>query len=434
MMKKQKLKIELLPITALEEYENNTRQHTAIDIDAIKDSIEAFGFNDPIGIWSEKNIIVEGHGRLAAAKALDFEDVPCIRLDHLTDEERRAYAIAHNKTAELSQWNFEKLDLELAGIKSIDMSRFGFSVIDEEVDPDEVIEDIPPEEAERRAEYGYIFELGDHRLMCGDSTKTEDLDALMGGCRADFVFTDPPYGVSIGDKNKALNSVQKSGRILENIENDTLPPDELYKVLVAAFKNLREHATDKCSYYVSSPQDGNLGMMMMMMMRDAGLGVRHMLIWVKNTATFSIGRLDYDYKHEPIFYTWTKGHNFYGGYNTTVFDDTKDINKMSKAELKEIVRAVYEKTDTTVIYEDKPQKNKLHPTMKPVKLVARLMHNSSQKGDAVVDIFGGSGTTMIAAEQLKRRCFMMELDPHYCDVIIARWEAFTGQKAKQIKA
>lgn len=180
-MKKQKLKIELLPITALEEYENNTRQHTAIDIDAIKDSIEAFGFNDPIGIWSEKNIIVEGHGRLAAAKALGFEDVPCIRLDHLTDEERRAYAIAHNKTAELSQWNFEKLDLELAGIKSIDMSRFGFSVIDEEVDPDEVIEDIPPEEAERRAEYGYIFELGDHRLMCGDSTKTEDLDALMGG-------------------------------------------------------------------------------------------------------------------------------------------------------------------------------------------------------------------------------------------------------------
>ena len=432
-MKNHEIQIEILPVQDIEEYENNTRQHGQIDIDAIKESIEAFGFNDPIGIWSERNIIVEGHGRLAAAKALGMEEVPCIRLDHLTDEERKAYAIAHNKTAELSEWNFEKLDLELAGIKSIDMSAFGFQVIDEEVDPEDVIEDVPPEEAERRAEYGMIFELGEHRLMCGDSTKKEDLDALMGGCRADFVFTDPPYGVSIGDKNKALNTVQKSGQILDNIENDTLPPDELYKVLVAAFTNLREHASDKCSYYVSSPQGGNLGMMMMMM-RDSGLEVRHMLIWVKNSATFSIGRLDYDYKHEPIFYTWTKGHNFYGGYNTTVIDDTADINKMSKAELKEIVRAYIEKEDTTVIYEDKPLKSKLHPTMKPVKLVARLMHNSSRAGDVCVDIFGGSGTTMIAAEQLKRRCFMMELDPHYCDVIIARWEAFTGQKAKQIKA
>lgn len=239
--------------------------------------------------------------------------------------------------------------------------------------------------------------------------------------------------MSIGDKNKALNSVQNSGRILDNIENDTLPPAELYKVLVAAFKNLREHATDKCSYYVSSPQGGELGLTMLQMMKDAGLGVRHMLIWVKNTATFSIGRLDYDYKHEPIFYTWTKGHNFYGGYNTTVIDDTQDIGKMTKAELKEIVRAIFEKADTSVIYEDKPVKSKLHPTMKPVKLVARLMHNSSKTGDICVDIFGGSGTTMIAAEQLKRRCFMMELDPHYCDVIIARWEAFTGKKARQIK-
>lgn len=230
-----------------------------------------------------------------------------------------------------------------------------------------------------------------------------------------------------------MNSVQKSGRILDNIENDTLPPAELYKVLVAAFKNLREHAAEKCSYYVSSPQGGELGLTMLQMMKDAGLGVRHMLVWVKNTATFSIGRLDYDYKHEPIFYTWTKGHNFYGGYNTTVIDDTQDINKMTKAELKEIVRAVFEKADTSVIYEDKPVKSKLHPTMKPVKLVARFMHNSSKAGDICVDIFGGSGTTIIAAEQLKRRCFMMELDPHYCDVIIARWEAFTGKKARQIK-
>lgn len=204
-------------------------------------------------------------------------------------------------------------------------------------------------------------------------------------------------------------------------------------MLVKAFSNLREHADERCSYYVSSPQGGELGLMMMMMMKDAGLTVRHMLIWVKNAATFSMGRLDYEYRHEPIFYTWDKTHSFVGGYQTSVIDDTDDINKMTKAELKETLRAIREREDTSVIYCDKPAKSKLHPTMKPVKLVARLMFNSSQPGDIVADIFGGSGTTMIAAEQLKRRCLMMELDPHYCDVIIARWEAFTGRKAERIR-
>ena len=172
--------------------------------------------------------------------------------------------------------------------------------------------------------------------------------------------------------------------------------------------------------------------MMLEMMKDSGLPVRHNLIWVKNASTFSLGRLDYDYRHEPIFYTWTKNHKFYGGYTDTVIDDTSDINKMSKAELKEMLQAIWNKTDNSVIYADKPVKSKLHPTMKPVKLVARLMYNSSRRGDAVADIFGGSGTTMIAAEQLGRRCYMMELDPHYCDVIIARWEAFTGRKAERL--
>ena len=254
-----------------------------------------------------------------------------------------------------------------------------------------------------------------------------------GGVEPKFVFTDPPYGVSIGDKNKALQTVQNAGRITENIENDTLAPDELCEMLTKAFINLRTHAAEDCSYYVSSPQGGELGLAMLKMMKDAGLPVRHMLVWVKNAATFSIGRLDYDYRHEPIFYTWTKKHEFFGGYNTTVVDDTSDLNKMSKAELKEALRALLDNTDTSVIYEDKPLKSRLHPTMKPVKLVARFMYNSSRPGDACADIFGGSGTTLIAAEQLKRRCFMMELDPHYCDVIIARWEAFTGAKAKRIK-
>lgn len=216
-----------------------------------------------------------------------------------------------------------------------------------------------------------------------------------------MVFTDPPYGVSIGDKNKTLDSFSKAGRITENIENDTLGKDDLYDVLLCAFTNLRKFCAEDCSYYVTSPQGGELGLMMMMM-RDAGLEVRHNLIWEKSSATFSMGRLDYDYKHEPIFYTWTKRHKFYG-------------NGQCK---------------NTVWQFPKPRKCDLHPTMKPVELVAECLLNSSIKGDCVADIFGGSGTTMIASEQLGRKCYMMELDPHYCDVIIDRWELLTGRKAE----
>lgn len=217
-----------------------------------------------------------------------------------------------------------------------------------------------------------------------------------------MVFTDPPYGVSIGDKNKMLNEcAQKAGCITTNIIGDTLSTDELYDMLLKAFTNLREACSESCSYYVSSPQGGEIGLMMMMM-RDAGLPVRHNLIWAKNSATFSMGRLDYDYKHEPIFYTWTKRHEFYGG------------------------------NDNTLLEYDKPRKCDLHPTMKPVALVAHLMENSSRRGDVVADIFGGSGTTLIAAEQLGRTCYMMELDPHYCDVIIERWQNLTGEKAVRV--
>lgn len=429
MTEKPNLKIEQLPVEALQEYENNARDHGQVDVEAIKESIRMFGFNDPIGIWSDNNVIVEGHGRLMAAKELGMSEVPCIRLDHMTDEERRAYAIAHNKTAELSSWNPEKLNLELAGIKSIDMTKLGLEALPEEMDPDDIVEDVLPDDAEGRCEYGMIFALGNHRLMCGDSTSKEDMDKLMDGDKPAMVFTDPPYGVGIGDKNEALGKLGFGGGITENIIGDTLKPSELYEVLVKAFANLREHASDDCSYYVSSPQGGELGLMMMKMMMDAGLTVRHMLIWVKNAATFSMGRLDYEYRHEPIFYTWTKSHKFYGGYSNSVIDDTSDINKMSKAELREQLQAIREREDTSIIYVDKPVKSKLHPTMKPVKLVARLMYNNSRQGDIVADIFGGSGTTLIAAEQLGRRCRMMELDPHYCDVIIERWERFTGQKA-----
>lgn len=393
--------IEYAKIDTLIPYQNNARKHSDADTDAIMSSIREFGFNDPIGVW--KNIIVEGHGRLIAAKRLGMDTVPVIRLDHLTDEQRKAYALAHNKTAELSGWDFEVLAAELDELTDIDMSQFGFDMAAEEeyaeVADDEYEGSLP--EAPR-VQRGEIWVCGNHRLMCGDSADPDDMHKLFWGVEARMVFTDPPYGVAIGDKNRMLDEVAggESGRIKTNIEGDTLGTAKLYDMLLAAFTNLRENCAEDCSYYVSSPQGGEIGLMMMMM-RDAGLEVRHNLIWEKSSATFSMGRLDYDYKHEPIFYTWTKKHKFYG-----------------KGQCK-----------NTVWQFPKPRKCDLHPTMKPVELVAECLLNSSVEGDAVADIFGGSGTTMIACEQLKRNCIMMEKDPHYADVIIDRWEQYTGEKA-----
>ena len=250
-----------------------------------------------------------------------------------------------------------------------------------------------------------------------------------------MVFTDPPYGVAIGDKNKMLNAKAHGGRgksIEENIAGDDYSAPALYDLLVKCFSNLKDACDESCSYYVSVPQAGEVGFVMMQMMRDAGLPVRHALVWVKNAATFSMGRLDYDYRHEGVFYTWGKSHEFYGGYGNTVIDDTTPIDKLTKAELKDLVRALRDESETSVVYCDKPLKNDLHPTMKPVKLVSRFMLNSSREGDVVADIFGGSGSTLMAAEQLGRKCRMMELDPHYCDVIIKRWEDFTGKKAEKV--
>lgn len=403
-MKTKQLEIVYLPPNQLTPYEKNARKHGDVDIDGIIKSIKDTGFNDPIGIWGEKNIIVEGHGRQMAAIKMGMETVPCIRLDHMTDEQRREYTIRHNRSAEMSGWDFDVLQEELAAldIQGIDMSDLNFDFhIDEE--PAEVKEDdydVDAAKPEPRAKLGDIYQLGEHRLMCGDSTHAEDFEKLMDGDLADLVFTDPPYGVSIGTKNEVLNSVQKAGCCTENIKNDTLTEEELYPVLVMAMTNIRKNCKDDASYYVTSPQGGSLGLMMMMM-KDAGLEVRHMLIWEKNSATFSLGRLDYDYQHEPIFYTWTKSHhNYRNGENRT-----------------------------TIWKYDKPRKCDLHPTMKPVELVANAIMDGTMEGDIVLDGFGGSGTTLIASEQTKRKARLMELDPHYVDVIIDRWEKLTGKKA-----
>ena len=419
----------------LRPYERNPRKNDAA-VDAVAESIRQFGFKVPIIIDAD-GVIIAGHTRWKAAGKLGLKTVPCILADDLTPEQVQAFRLADNKTAELSEWDMNLLDEELKAITSIDMTAFGFGSFEDAGEQESAEEDDFEEQEGNRhdVKLGDLWACGEHRILCGDASSTQDADILMGGVAANMVFTDPPYGVSIGDRIKAFNEVEpkKGGCVETNIIGDTLGKDDLYKLLVAAMTNLRQHCREDASYYVTAPQGGDLGFLMLSMMRDAGLQVRHNLVWVKNIATFSMGRLDYDYRHEPIFYTWTKKHKFYGGYDTTVFDDTQEIDRMSKAELKDLVRKLRGENNDSVIYCDKPHRSDIHPTMKPVKLVSRFIVNSSEKGDVVADYFGGSGTTMIAAEQLGRKAYIMELDPHYADVIISRWEALTGREAQRIR-
>ena len=390
-------------------YERNAKIHDKKQIANIANSIHRFGWQQDTVLTSD-NVLVIGHGRRLAAIRLGCQ-MPYHRIDkkadELTDEDIRELRIADNETNRETGYDLEMLKLE-AGDLDFDGFDFDFGVDDGEngggLTNYSIAEDEPPEPPETPVtKAGDIWQLGNHRLMCGDSTDAEAWAQLMDGEQADMVFTDPPYGVAIGDKNAMLNSVQKSGRCCENIENDTLSEDDLYSMLKAAFINVRENCKDDACYFITSPQGGSLGLMMMMM-KDAGLEVRHVLMWMKNSATFSLGRLDYDYQHEPIFYTWTKSHHNYrnGEHRTTIWQY------------------------------DKPRKCDLHPTMKPVALVANAILDGSLEGMIVLDAFCGSGTTIIAAEQTKRKARCMELDPHYCDVIIRRWETLTGEKAMRI--
>ena len=398
----------------------NPRQWTRMDLDSLKKSIEEtpelLEARGCIAVPHEgRFVVLGGNMRLCACRELGMKEVPCYVFPESTPV-AKLKEIVIKDNGSFGAWDFDMLanewsDLALSDFgvqipeewgaaandsEETDSRGSGEQAYDDEFDENE-------SSIEKRCSKGDIWRLGEHRLMCGDSTDEAMMKRLMDGDKADMVFTDPPYGVSIGDKNAALNSVQPSGRCCKNIENDTLSAEELYPILVKAMTNARLSCKEDACYFVTSPQGGELGLMMMMM-KDAGLPVRHMLIWEKNSATFSLGRLDYDYQHEPIFYTWTKKHHNYrkGQYRTTIWKY------------------------------DKPRKCDLHPTMKPVELVANCLNDATKAGDIALDVFGGSGTTIIACEQLGRCARLMELDPHYCDVIIARWEKMTGKKAERI--
>ena len=436
MSSKANLSIEQMPVEALTPYAHNTRAHHAEDVSQIARSIERYGFNDPIAVWSDKNIIVEGHGRLMAAKSLGLTTVPVIRLDHLTDEQRREYGIMHNKTAELSDWDWEQLEHELA---EVDLSEFGLGFTPEQVEDTEeellaaVQEDEAPEPPntdpskgetrQPRVHRGEIWQLGQHRLMCGDSTSAADVAALMDGQQADAVVTDPPYNVAI----------ENAGGM--TIQNDDMSADDFGRFLRAAFRQLNDHLRPGGAFYIWHASRTQAAFEAAL--ADNGLEVRQQLIWVKNALV--LGRQDYHWRHEPCFYGWKDGaaHWFTADRTqTTVQEDRPDFSSMSKADLVALLEQQYKGDDgppSTAIFERKPMSDDQHPTMKPVKLIARLIRNSTRPTETVLDLFGGSGTTMIAAEQLGRRACLMELDERYADVIIERYEKFTGRKAQRIR-
>lgn len=433
-----KLKIEYLPVEDLEAYKNNTRKHGKEDVDKIAKSIEKFGFDDPIGIWSDHNVIVEGHGRLMAAKKLGMNVVPCIRLDHLTDEERREYGIMHNKTAELSEWDREMLEKELA---DLDLSDFDLDwgtdaesgAGGDSAEPEE--DNFEPQpRAIPHIQRGDIILLGRHKLICGDSTKSEDINKLMAGTDgASLLITDPPYNVALGTESGHALRPSEAKQLHRHtdglvIANDSWENDaDFIEFLKTCYENALDHMTDGAPYYIwyASTQSYNF----LEASKQAGMEIREQLIWVKST--FALGRQDYHWRHEPCLYGWKDGaaHYFVDDRSqSTIFDDNADIDKMTKQEMQAMLHEIMEKHSTTVLYEAKPTYNDLHPTMKPVKLIGRLMKNSSKPGDIVLDIFGGSGTTLIAAEQLGRTCYMVEYDPSYAECIIDRYVNLTGDK------
>ena len=383
-----------IPIDEITEDPDNAKDHPVWQIEQIKNSIEQFGNLDPIGVWGENNLVVEGNGRLEALKELGYTEAECIRLDWLTEEERRAYALAHNKLTMNSGFIPEALDMNLDAIGEIDMSQFGFEIPEEE-EPTEITEDEIPEEVETRCKLGDIWQLGEHRLICGDSTDIAVIDRLMDGVKADMWLSDPPYNVEIVGGSHAISASERKKQGKLTIQNDCMSGDEFKEFLTNAFTTAYTALKGGASFYIwyASREVVNF----QNSLEESGFLVKQELIW--NKSSLVMGRQDYQWKHEPCLYGWKDGdsHNWYG-----------------------------DRKQTTIIDFERPSKSDLHPTMKPIGLLAIQIKNSTKTDDIIYDGFGGSGSTLIACEQLNRKCYMAELDPHYCDVILQRYINFKG--------
>jgi DNA modification methylase len=393
-------KIAPWPTDKLIPYARNARTHSDAQVAQIAASIAEFGFTNPILAGSD-GVIVAGHGRLAAAQKLGLASVPVVVLDHLTATQRRALVIADNRIAENAEWDEAMLRVELADLQDegfdLDLTGFDADALaelmagDEPVNDGQTDEDAVPDVGETPVSRpGDVWQLGPHRLLCGDATVAASYDALLDGEEVDMVFTDPPYNVNYA--NSAKDKLRGKDRA---ILNDNLG-DGFYDFLLAALTPILAHCRGGIYVAMSSSELDVL----QAAFRAAGGKWSTFIIWAKHT--FTLGRADYQRQYEPILYGWPEGAQRHWCGDR----DQSDVWQIKK-----------------------PQKNDLHPTMKPVELVERALRNSSRPGDVVLDPFGGSGTTLIAAEKSGRVARVMELDPKYADVIVRRWEDFTGKKA-----
>ena len=379
-----------LKLADIHPYERNPRNNDAA-VAAVAKSIQEFGFKNPI-ILDQDHVIVAGHTRYRVAKQLGMTEVPCVIADDLTPEQVKAFRIADNKTGEIAEWNYELLPVELRELQSaqFDLSLLGFDtdelekllsngdeVTEGETEPDAVPE--MPEVASSRP--GEVYQLGEHRLLCGDSTCEADTAKLMAGGMVDLYLVDPPYNVAL------------TGSTGLTIQNDNMGDGEFRNFLTRAFTAAAEVIKPGASFYIfhSDSESANFRLAC----RDTGLDVHQTLYWVKNS--FILGRFDYHYMSESVLYGWKAG---------------------------EAHRWFNDRCQTNILHFDKPKCNDVHPSMKVVEMLVYLVKNSSARGDIVLDNFGGSGSTLVACEQTGRKCRMMELDPRYCDVIRRRWAEF----------
>lgn len=404
-------------------YEKNPRKNDAA-VKFVAESIREFGFKVPIVIDSD-GVIVCGHARYKAAKKLKLLTVPCIIADDLSEQQIKAFRLADNKVAEQAEWDEELMLEELGDLDGFNMDVFGFEGFDlddqDNTDAEEDFYDEAPPTTPR-SKRGEVYQLGRHRLMCGDSTSEDDVDKLLDGYEMDLCVTDPPYNVNYQSKSTG-----------KKIDNDNMEDAAFHEFLHDFYVQMLRSLKAGGAFYIWHADTE--GYNFRSALQEAGGQVRQCLIWNKNSLV--LGRQDYHWKHEPCLYGWKDGAGHYfidDRSQTTVWEDRVDVNKLTKDEMKAILSDIFDdQVSTTVMCEAKPTDSKEHPTMKPIKLLARQIKNSSKKGWNVVDLFGGSGSTMIACEQLGRNCYMMELDEGYVDVIIDRWEQFTGQKAIKLK-
>lgn len=393
-MSKTTTEMQLVAVSKLIPYVNNARTHSAEQVMKLRSSLREFGFINPVIIDRDYNVIA-GHGRIMAAKEEGIKEVPCVFVDYLTEAQKKAYILADNRMAMDAGWDEELLRIEIESLQGADFD-IGLTGFDEndlaDLFGNDDTSDVKDDDYDLSAalekaafvEKGDIWTVGRHRLMCGDATSSEDVDALMEGKKANLVITDPPYNVAF-ESSDGLS-----------IKNDKMANDKFYEFLLSAFKNMASHLESGGSAYVFHADTEGLNFRRAFI--DAGFHLSGCCIWVKNSLV--LGRSDYQWQHEPVLYGFLPGKHYW-----------------SKAA---------GRSQTTIWNFDKPKKNKNHPTSKPLDLLAYPMGNSSRENAIVIDNFGGSGSTLMACEQTNRICYTMELDEKYASVILRRYVEDTG--------